>query len=91
MPLGRVEPESPLWWKRYNILRSEGFVNDEAVVIACGRISTPEMVKGREKRKKWYKTIQPLGLSETELEDAVDSLYDEGDWGDPYDQFYPEA
>jgi len=88
---GRVEPETPQWWRSYNTLKSEGFVHDEASLIAEGIISSPAMMKGRRARKKWFESIRRLGLSDKEIEKRVDEMYDTEDWMDPYTQFYPET
>ena len=87
---GRVEPETTRWWKRYNRLRDEGFCHDEATVIAEGIIGSKAMRKGRAARRRWYKTVAPLGLSDDELAARIDEMYDTEDWRDQYSQFYPE-
>lgn len=87
---GRVEPESKRWWQRYNRLKSEGFVHDEAAVLAEGIIGSKDMRRGRARRRKWFASIAPLGLSDREIEERVDEMYDTEDWMDPYSQFYPE-
>lgn len=88
--LGRIDPETPLWWRRYNKLKSEGFVHDEAADIATGNIGTKSMVRGRERRKKWYESAKRAGLSDREIEERIDEMYDTEDWMDPWSQFYPE-
>lgn len=87
---GRVEPETPRWWKRYNTLKSEGFCHDEATLLAEGIISSKSMMRGRRTRKLWYESIKPLGLTDDELATRVDEMYDTEDWMDQYSQFYPE-
>lgn len=87
---GKVEPETYRWWQRYNRLRSEGFVHDEAATIAAGIIGSREMRKGRARRKKWYEAAKRAGLSDREIEERIDEMYDTEDWMDPYSQFYPE-
>lgn len=86
---GRVAPESKRWWMRYNRLRSEGFVHDEAAVIAEGIIGSKYMRRGRRRRKKWYEAAKLAGLSDREIEERVDEMYDTYDWMDQYSQFYP--
>ncbi len=87
---GRVEPESYRWWQRYNRLKSEGFVHDEAAVLAEGVIGSKKMQRGRRARKKWYDTAKRAGLSDREIEERIDEMYDTEDWMDPYSQFYAE-
>ena len=88
---GRVEPEALRWWRRYNKLRSEGFVHDEASLMAEGVIGSKDMLRGRAHRKKWYEAAKRAGLSDKEIEERVDEMYDTEDWIDPYTQFYPES
>ena len=88
--LGRTEKDTPLWWRRYNILIGEGFVPDEASLFAEGMISTPAMKKGRRARQEFYKKALAQGLSAADYIDAVDELYDSEDWFDEYSQFYVE-
>jgi len=87
---GRVEPESARWWQRYNRLRSEGFVHDEASLIAEGIIGSKTMKRGRERRRRWYEAAKREGLTDREIEERVDEMYDTYDWMDQYSQFYPE-
>jgi len=87
---GRVKPESYRWWQRYNRLKGEGFVHDEAAVLATGIIGSEKMRYGRKRRKEWYAAAKRAGLSDREIEERVDEMYDTEDWMDPYSQFYPE-
>ena len=89
-PWGRVESGTLRWKHRYDRLRREGFVHEEAVRLATGKIGTKKMMEGRRARRKWLKD-QLKGhpdLSKNELEEAVDDLYDTYDWFDPWSQFY---
>lgn len=88
--VGRAEPGSKLWWRRYASLRKQGFVHREAAQLAEGRIDTVAMRKGRRTREAWYRGVVAKGLTPAEVEQAVDDMYDEFDWADAYTQFYPE-
>ncbi len=89
---GRTEPGSSRWQKRYNTLRSEGFVHEEAARLAEGVIGSKLMREGRKHRIQWLKEALRRGIStKDQLEAAVDDMYDTYDWYDPYSQFYPEA
>jgi len=87
---GRVVPESYRWWQRYNTLKREGFVHEEAAVLAEGIIGSDKMREGRKRRRQWFKEAKLAGLSDKEIEERVDEMYDTEDWMDPYSQFYPE-
>lgn len=89
--LGRAKPGGPLWLRRYNALRKQGFVHREAAQLSEGRIDTPMMRKGRVTRRRWYEGVIAKGLTPAEIEAAVDAMYDEFDWADAYTQFYPEV
>jgi len=86
---GRVEPETYRWWQRYNTLKKEGFVHEEAARLARGIIGSEEMRRGRARRRAWYKAAKRAGLSDAEIEERIDEMYDTEDWMDPYSQFYP--
>ena len=89
--LGRIKRETPLWWRRYNTLKREGFVHDEASPLAEGRIATRSMLRGRRARRKWYAKITAgLKMTPEEYEDAVNEMYADELWSSEYDQFYPE-
>jgi len=91
-PWGRVEPGSPRWKQRYDTLRREGFVHDEAAVLATGIIGSQKMRDGRKRRIQWLKDALKRGIkTKDQLEEAVDDMYDTYDWYDPYSQFYPEG
>jgi len=88
--LGRTTPGTKLWWRRYNSLRRQGFTHDEAAQLSEGIIGSNVMRRGRYRRRKWYEGVVAKGLSQKEIEDAIDDMYDEFDWADAYTQFYPE-
>ena len=87
---GRVEPETARWWTRYNRLRSEGFVHEEASPLATGVIGSKEMLRGRRQRRRWYEAAKRAGMTDREIEERIDEMYDTEDWMDPWSQFYPE-
>lgn len=87
---GKVVPETTRWWQRYNRLKGEGFVHEEAAILAEGIIGSKTMRRGRALRRKWFESVKSLGLSDREIEERIDEMYDTEDWMDPYSQFYPE-
>lgn len=88
---GRVKPGSARWKRRYDTLRKEGFVHEEAARLAEGIIGSKKMQEGRKRRKQWLKEALARGIrTKQQLEEAVDDMYDTYDWYDPYSQFYPE-
>lgn len=89
---GRVEPGSPRWLRRYEVLKREGFVHEEAARLAEGIIGSETMRRGRAARRRWLKEVLARGIrTKEQLEEAVDDMYDTYDWYDPYSQFYPEG
>ena len=88
--VGWTPPGTPLWQRRYDRLKSEGFVHEEAARLATGIMGSRDMRRGRRRRIKWFKDIQAKGLTPAEIERAIDDMYDEFDWADPWTQFYPE-
>ncbi len=88
---GWQKPGSSRWKRRYDTLRREGFVHEEAARLAEGIIGSAPMRRGRAIRKKWLKEALARGIkTKDQLEQAVDDMYDAYDWYDPYSQFYPE-
>lgn len=88
--VGRTDPGSKLWQRRYDALKKEGFVHREATQLSEGVIGSAAMRYGRRRRQKWYESVKAKGLTPDEIADAVDAMYDEFDWADAYTQFYPE-
>ena len=90
---GRIEPSTARWKRRYDTLRQEGFVHEEAARLATSIIGSKRMREGRRARKKWFKEalIRHPSMTKKDLEDAIDDLYDTYDWRDPWSQFYPEG
>ena len=90
--VGWTAPGTPLWRRRYTALKAEGFVHEEAARLATGIIGSKAMRKGRRARKKWYRDAMGKlpAFTQVAYEDAVDDMYDEFDWADPWTQFYPE-
>jgi hypothetical protein len=90
-PWGRTEPGSTRWKHRYDTLRKEGFVHEEAARLAEGIIGSRMMREGRKRRIHWLKEALARGIrTKDQLEEAVDDMYDTYDWYDPWSQFYPE-
>ncbi len=88
---GRITPGSIRWEQRYQTLRREGFVHEEAARLAEGVIGSAPMRRGRARRRAWLKEALARGIrTKAELEAAVDDMYDAYDWYDPYSQMYPE-
>lgn len=91
-PWGRVLNTSRRWEHRYETLRKEGFVHEEAARLAEGIIGSKTMREGRKRRRAWLREALDRGIrTKEELEHAVDDMYDTYDWPEPYSQFYPEA
>ena len=91
-PWGRVVPGSSRWKLRYDKLRSEGFVHEEAAKLAEGIIGSKKMREGRKRRVEWLEEALKRGIrTKAQLEEAVDDMYDTYDWYDPYSQFYSEG
>ena len=88
--LGRVEKETPLWWRRYNALRRQGFIHIEAVELATGIIGSPAMRRGRRARARWYRDALAKGMTEDEIDQAVRWMYEDVGWSSYWEQFYPE-
>jgi hypothetical protein len=90
-PWGWTKPGTGRWKMRYDTLRREGFVHEEAARLATGIIGSLAMRRGRTVRRKWLKEALSRGIrTKSELEEAVDDMYDTYDWYDPWSQFYPE-
>jgi len=87
---GRVETGTHRWQVRYDRLRSEGFVHEEAVRLAAGIIGSKSMKEGRKARRRWIREVLKRfpNITKKTLEAAVDDMYDTYDWADPYSQFY---
>jgi len=88
---GRVTPGSLRWKQRYDRLRREGFVHEEAAKLAEGIIGSKNMREGRKRRIVWMQQADRLSMTKKQLEAAVDDMYDTYDWYDPYSQFYSEG
>lgn len=90
---GRTESGTKRWRVRYDRLRREGFVHEEAARLATGIIGSKRMREGRRDRMRWLESAikRHPSMTRKELEDAVDDLYDTYGWRDPWSQFYPEG
>lgn len=89
---GRVEPGTFRWWQRYNTLRREGFIHDEAALFAEGVINSQPMRDGRSSRRAWRRDVLKVfpDITEEEYEEVVWDMYMTYDWQTEYSQFYPD-